>query len=115
MEIRRDGQGRNVTHFFEAPDEPRRWRVNPDWTYCEYIRGAHPSYNNNKEGVTMIPVKLGLWIRQRINFCLGLILHFLREIQLANHSWPWRNTGLGNKSPFKEHSLDSQIYICKPF
>ncbi|XP_035710380.1 voltage-dependent calcium channel subunit alpha-2/delta-3 isoform X2 [Folsomia candida] len=89
MEIRRDGQGRNVTHFFEAPDEPRRWRVNPDWTYCEYIRGAHPEFRDNKE---------------------GLILHFLREIQQANTSWPWRNTGIGITR--RQPTLDSQVYIC---
>lgn len=91
MEIRRDGQGRNVTHFFEVPEERRRWKVNPDWTYCEYIRGAPPEFKDNKE---------------------GLVLHFLREIQQANHSWPWRNTGIG-LTRRSQPSLDSQIYICE--
>ena len=30
----------NVSKFFDVqgPGQPRKWKLHPDWTYCEYIR-----------------------------------------------------------------------------
>jgi hypothetical protein len=93
IEMRRDGLGKNVTQFFEAPGELRQWKVNPDWTYCEYIRGEHPEFKDKTKKE-------------------DLVLHFLREIQKAQTSWAWKNTGVGIHTA-KPPGMGSDIYSCK--
>jgi len=95
LEIRRDlPSGADVSTFFgPTTGGHKRWMVNPDWTYCEYIRGGH--HFDNKE---------------------DLLIHFLQQIQKARGSWAWRNTGVGIKtrhSGGKEKILDGDIYSCE--
>lgn len=86
-------QDNNLTRFFDSPREPRRWRLNPDWTYCDFIRGDLPIYRRDKE---------------------GLFLHFLKEIQNANTSWQWKTTkpAIKMKHPPQEPDLSKPVYIC---
>jgi hypothetical protein len=96
MELRRDiQQGMDVTSFFGPPDSSasnRKWMINPDWTYCEYVRGG-VHFDNKEE----------------------LLLHFLKQIQKAKGSWAWRNTGVGIKPRHaaKDKVLDGDIYSCE--
>jgi len=95
IELRRDGLGKNVSQYFEGPRELRQWKVNPDWTYCEYIRGGGSREEKDKTKE-------------------GLVIHFLREIQNAKNSWAWSNTGIGVASNARHPSMTSDIYSCKP-
>lgn len=91
----------NVVEFFDAIKSydnnkypkvkyVRRWGLNPDWKYCEFLGGARTSTGlliNNKE---------------------DLLLYFLKKIQgtsWTNSSTAWKNTGLKGD--------DQETYSCK--
>ncbi|XP_035715688.1 voltage-dependent calcium channel subunit alpha-2/delta-4 isoform X3 [Folsomia candida] len=78
--------------FFGPPTEPRRWSINPTWSYCEYIRGG-ADFGGNKE---------------------DQLVHFLKRIEKAKKAWKWKNTGVGIKQRHgnKGKVLDGDIYEC---
>ncbi|CAL8093183.1 unnamed protein product [Orchesella dallaii] len=92
LEIRLDAQQKNVSTFFDKPNEPRKWRLHPDWTYCEYIRGG-PQKKEDKLSKE------------------DILIQFLQKIQLAKGSWPWRNIKYGNKNTYVP-TPPSEIYSC---
>lgn len=99
LEIRRDEKGNDVTNFFEKPNEARRWSLNPDWTYCEYIQRDQDNDN----------LTFSLKSKEDV------MLHFLRKIQNAKNSWKWRNTNVGIKKPIVRggEQRPREIYSCK--
>lgn len=102
LEIRRDARDalkKDITEFFERLNEPRRWRLNPDWTYCEYIH--RDSGNDN----TTVNAK----------YKEDLMIHFLRRIQSAEKSWAWRNIKSVTKNAYnmRPQRFTEDIYSCK--
>ncbi len=96
-EIRLDEKNTDVTNFFEKPNELRKWRLNPDWTYCEYVQR-----DQDNDNLTFTSKEESL-------------LHFLRKIQKAQNSFKWRNTKIGIKKQIGrggEHK-PREIYSCE--
>jgi len=70
--------------YLEQPSEPRRWRLNPDWEYCEMIKGDMTDLNSPED----------------------ILLYFLKKRRSADKYWSWRNT------KFRARRTDSDIYSC---
>jgi len=96
-------QEENILSYFDKTNEPRKWKINPDWSYCDYIRGGDKYNFASKE---------------------DLLLHFLTKIQRSTGSWPWRNTGIGVKYRHQAHQggagggesrwhSEAEIYECE--
>ncbi|CAL8108692.1 unnamed protein product [Orchesella dallaii] len=93
-------QDENILSYFDKTNEPRKWKINPDWSYCEYIRGGK-TFETKED----------------------LLLHFLEKIQGATPSWPWRNTRIGIRYRHQAHQAgvggesrwhsEAEIYECE--
>jgi len=93
MRIGKD-EGIDVTHYLDPPNEPtRKWSINPNWHYCDYVRSDKSLANNEDR-----------------------LIHFLREIQTSSSNWRWRNTGVGinkNVRHSNKRHLEEDIYECE--
>ncbi|ODM90179.1 Voltage-dependent calcium channel subunit alpha-2/delta-4, partial [Orchesella cincta] len=76
----------DILSYFEEINEPRKWKINPDWSYCDYIQDGEKYKFSSKE---------------------DLLLNFLRKIQRANGSWLWRENGIYECG---EMSLPSELF-----
>ncbi|ODM90180.1 Voltage-dependent calcium channel subunit alpha-2/delta-4 [Orchesella cincta] len=63
----------DILSYFEEINEPRKWKINPDWSYCDYIQDGEKYKFASKE---------------------DLLLHFIRKSQRSTGSWLWRENGI---------------------
>jgi hypothetical protein len=96
-------QGHDVVSYFdEINTTERKWMINPNWNYCEYVRGG-TQFDSKEE----------------------LLLHFIRKIQSAKKGWKWKNTGVGIKQRHNNHAnngkvknkgvVEGDVYECNCF
>lgn len=102
MEIRL--QSENILSYFdfEKPKEQRKWKINPDWSYCDFIKGGEKHNFETAE---------------------EQLMYFLKKIQSTTSSWAWRNTGEGIKHRHQGHqgggegrfhsAGEHEIYKCE--